>query len=69
VADDGRGFDPAVVDGDHFGITGMSERARGLGGELRLDSRPGDGTRLHCRLPYRCRIDTTGIATRLEADE
>jgi signal transduction histidine kinase/ligand-binding sensor domain-containing protein len=69
VADDGRGFDPGTVNGEHFGITGMSERASGMGGELEVQSRPGEGTRLRCRLPYRCRIDTTEIATRLEAEE
>ena len=68
VRDDGKGFDPASVGGEHFGLTGMSERATGLGGRLEVRSRPGEGTELTCRLPYRCRIDTTEIATRLEAE-
>lgn len=48
VSDDGRGFDPSAaqaLDG-HFGIRGMQERARKIGAELKVDSRPGDGTRV-----------------------
>ena len=56
VRDDGHGFDPASSDlkprGDHFGLAGMSERTRSLGGELKLSSRPGEGTAIDCRLPY-----------------
>jgi signal transduction histidine kinase len=56
VQDDGRGFDAAAagsVDGTRFGLLGLSERARALGGDLRLTSRPGAGTEVECRLPYR----------------
>lgn len=42
--DDGRGFTPAAVDGDHFGIVGMRERARQIGAELDIRSTPGAGT-------------------------
>jgi signal transduction histidine kinase len=59
VTDDGRGFDPeARMDhsrGHHFGLVGISERAQAMGGELRLESRPGHGTEIVCRLPYHCR--------------
>jgi len=58
VRDDGRGFDVAApLDhsrGDHFGLVGISERAQAMGGELRLESRPGQGTEIVCRLPYHC---------------
>jgi two-component system NarL family sensor kinase len=51
IADDGRGFDPdAVVDG-HYGLIGMSERARLLGGSLELCSNPGSGTRIEVIVP------------------
>ena len=56
VRDDGAGFDPdqarSHADGGHFGLLGLSERARSLGGALRLSSRPGAGTEIECRLPY-----------------
>lgn len=43
VMDRGRGFDPAApVSG--FGLIGMRERARSIGGELRIRSAPGRGS-------------------------
>lgn len=47
VHDDGHGFDPdrAPEPGPgHFGLAGMRERTELLGGELRIESRPGQGT-------------------------
>jgi signal transduction histidine kinase len=44
VQDNGRGFDPAAVTGDGFGLTGMRERAERLGGRVTISSRPGQGT-------------------------
>jgi len=57
IKDDGRGFDPEERrrrGGDHFGLVGMLERARGLNGELLVNARPGAGTEICCRLPYGC---------------
>jgi signal transduction histidine kinase len=54
IADDGRGFDPAriVTSGSGgFGLVSMDERARALGGEMRLESRPGVGTVVELALP------------------
>ena len=44
VTDNGRGFDPASVAADRFGIRTMRSRARLVGGTLRLESRPGGPT-------------------------
>jgi signal transduction histidine kinase len=44
VSDDGQGFDPARVAGDHYGIVGMRERADAIGARLTILSRPGRGT-------------------------
>ena len=53
VSDDGVGLDPdrlqAVSSG--FGILGMKERVRVLGGELSIVSRPLRGTRVEVHLP------------------
>lgn len=49
--DDGQGFDPATVAGPALGLLGMSERAREIDGMLRIDSAPGQGTRLELRAP------------------
>lgn len=51
VADDGRGFVPDDVPEGHFGLLGMGERARLLGGELRIASAPGRGTTVEARIP------------------
>lgn len=55
IADDGRGF-PLVplgtlTDAGHFGLAGMAERVRGVGGELRVHSSPGAGTALTAEVP------------------
>jgi two-component system NarL family sensor kinase len=50
VQDDGRGFDPDQVPRGHYGIIGMNERARLLGGTLHLESTLGSGTRLAINL-------------------
>lgn len=48
VCDDGRGFDleAASAEPGHFGLSGMRERAEKLGGQLRIESHPGRGTRI-----------------------
>lgn len=51
VQDDGRGFDPEGVSGRSLGLVGMRERARLVGGGLRLESVPGRGTRVTVTLP------------------
>jgi len=54
VTDDGRGFDaddaPGHVTG-HFGLIGMRERTRKIGGLFSLVSAPGQGTRIEIRAP------------------
>jgi two-component system nitrate/nitrite sensor histidine kinase NarX len=52
VEDEGAGFDPNQnVGSDHVGMSLMKQRAEGVGGEIRLDTRPGEGTRLEAILP------------------
>jgi two-component system nitrate/nitrite sensor histidine kinase NarX len=49
VEDDGIGFDDATRTGgpgEQIGLTIMEERARRLGGELLIESEPGEGTRV-----------------------
>ncbi len=55
IEDDGRGFDPECVPEGHFGLVGMNERARLLGGCLELCSCPGDGTRVEVSVPLEVR--------------
>jgi len=48
VEDDGIGFEqaPAGRPGEHIGLSIMQERASRMGGELRIESEPGEGTRV-----------------------
>ena len=50
IQDDGVGFDPAAVDPDHYGLTGIQERAAMIGATLRVRSRRGGGTEVRCSL-------------------
>lgn len=49
VSDDGRGFGPRTETG--VGTRSMRERTAALGGELRMESEPGRGTRVWLRAP------------------
>lgn len=51
VKDDGRGFDPRKVTGDRYGLVGLNERAKLLGGQMQLESGEGKGTRLEIVVP------------------
>jgi signal transduction histidine kinase len=56
VADDGAGFEvPDELDelehGRHFGVTGMRERAQLAGGDLSVESAPGEGCVLSVWMP------------------
>jgi NarL family two-component system sensor histidine kinase YdfH len=63
IEDDGLGFDP--VDAHRqprsFGLAGMKERAERIGGDLRVQSQPGRGTRVSLQVrPWHRWEDTTG---------
>lgn len=52
IEDDGCGFDPATPAADHgLGLIGIRERATQLQGTVRIESAPGNGTRLTVELP------------------
>ncbi len=51
IEDDGVGFDPSSVNGDHFGVEGMRLRAALLEGQFDIDSRVGAGTRIRAEIP------------------
>ncbi len=68
IEDDGRGFDADALlssGGLGRGLRGMEQRARALGGRLRVESRPGVGTcvRLEAALPVR-RTDVRSFSRR-----
>jgi signal transduction histidine kinase len=55
ICDNGRGFDARtalrVSEGSGFGLAGMVERTRLLGGQMRLKSESGRGTELEAEIP------------------
>ncbi|MEI6175261.1 MAG: sensor histidine kinase [Verrucomicrobiota bacterium] len=54
VEDNGCGFDLAAAPGQHdghFGLQGMRERTKRLGGQIELSSAPGRGTTLRVKVP------------------
>jgi len=56
IEDDGGGFDVAQYAKEPakgFGLNIMKERAGEIGGELRIDSAPGKGTRIFLRVPQK----------------
>lgn len=70
IADDGAGFE--VEDRRRpggLGLLGMRERAEGLGGHLRVDSKPGAGTKITLRLPLSDAAGDTGAVIALNQGE
>lgn len=63
VADQGCGFDPQDAGRKGFGLVGMTERVRLVGGECRIESAPGAGARIDVRLPLVGRDDADASAT------
>jgi signal transduction histidine kinase len=61
IQDDGCGFDPSSMTAlaGHFGLSGMSERAAKIGGQLHIRSHPGAGTTVELSAP---RIDFQGAS-------
>lgn len=51
VDDDGAGFDPSQPAPERYGLIGLNERARLLGGALEVQSALGAGTRLRVSVP------------------
>jgi len=82
VRDDGCGFDPAVsrasalqptgtADATHgFGLFGLQERLRTIGGQLDIQSTPGHGTAARILIPLPLAIEgPTGTAPRESSDD
>lgn len=51
ILDDGVGFDPASVDGEHLGLSIMRERAAEAGLDIDVTSAEGGGTKVTIRWP------------------
>ena len=53
ISDNGRGFDPTQTPANRFGLIGISERAKLLGGTLRIQSSPGAGAVVEFTIPLK----------------
>ncbi len=66
VRDDGKGIDPTILSGQvpegHFGLNGMRERAKLVGGSLAVWSEVDAGTEVELRIP--CRTAYTHLPKR-----
>ncbi|HMN71473.1 MAG TPA: histidine kinase [Rhodoblastus sp.] len=51
IVDDGRGFDPDAANPGHYGLAGMAEQAHMIGGNLAVQTSPGQGARIAIRAP------------------
>jgi signal transduction histidine kinase len=60
ISDNGVGFDTAQSGLRSFGLRGMRERVRVLGGDLEIESEPGQGTQIVVDLPAWLPDDTAG---------
>ncbi len=60
ISDNGRGFDQSATDSDlskrSFGLIGISERTRLLGGKLSIESKPGSGTNVTIIIDFSDRV-------------
>jgi ligand-binding sensor domain-containing protein/signal transduction histidine kinase len=64
VRDDGRGFDTSMVSSQpngHYGLVGIRERAKRIGGILVLNSRVGTGTDLILSVPRKSSATGNGV--------
>jgi signal transduction histidine kinase len=64
IRDDGSGIDPSVLSHEgrpgHWGLTGMRERAKRIGGEMDVWSELGAGTEVELRIPISFAYQTYG---------
>ncbi|MFA6451414.1 MAG: ATP-binding protein [bacterium] len=52
VKDNGKGFDPNDVESNKMGLTGIQERAELFGGLIKIETTPGKGVEIYCRIPH-----------------
>jgi len=64
MVDNGKGFDPHAAQANRagksgFGLTGIAERVRILGGKYAIESAPGSGTTVKVRIDVQERFRET----------
>ncbi|MBZ0303970.1 MAG: GAF domain-containing sensor histidine kinase, partial [Anaerolineae bacterium] len=56
ITDDGVGFDPTHIPEGHYGLIGINERVRLLGGQVLVNACPGEGTSLEIKMSLESRL-------------
>jgi signal transduction histidine kinase/ligand-binding sensor domain-containing protein len=73
VRDDGKGIDPKLISDDgregHFGLRGMRERAKLIGGKLTVWSDRGTGTEVELSIPASCAYTASTEGNRMRIAE
>lgn len=59
VKDDGIGFDASIVDLEGYGLFGIREQLRHVGGSMQIDSAPGRGTTVTLTAPLAAEVTLT----------
>jgi len=65
IEDNGNGFEPSKAlanPGEHLGLIGMKERAEGIGADLEVDSKPGQGTRITIHIPQPAYLEENQVS-------
>lgn len=52
IVDNGKGFNPNIISESGFGLSGIKERVRLLGGNFKIESNEGKGTSIHLNMNF-----------------
>jgi signal transduction histidine kinase len=63
ITDDGVGFEPADVHGEHYGLVGMRERADAIGARITIERAPVRGTRVAVEVTVTSQMTTTPLTS------
>jgi signal transduction histidine kinase len=63
IVDDGVGFEPGEVRGEHYGLVGMRERADAIGAHLTIERAPRRGTRVAVEVAVTREMTTTQLTS------
>jgi PAS domain S-box-containing protein len=62
IRDSGNGFDiEAAKQGSGLGLTSMQERLKLVAGQLRIESKPQEGTTIHARVPLSPKVKSAAV--------
>ena len=65
IIDDGIGFEPGDVKGEHYGLVGMRERADAIGAHLTIERAPEQGTRVAVEVTVTSQMTTQMTAAQI----